>query len=289
MPKGIKKPKSLFFATVSIALTLFLLGIFGLALYFMRAVGERAKSNISYTIELFDEAGQAQIDSLKNHLANHPGVQAKTIQYVSKEQAAEFLKPDFGDVVSTLGSNPFYNSIEFKAASGSLINGNGQSAFQEELPAQFSFVRYVYYEGNSAQQISSNFNKILMGGLAFSIFLLYVISIIIHNTVKLSLYANRFTIKNMQLVGAEPQFIAKPFIAQSMMTGFIGALAAFILTATAWFLFKKGWESFITIQQVSAVLGITLVFMLLLGVGISFLSTRAGVWGYLKQPMDEVY
>lgn len=52
---------------------------------------------------------------------------------------------------------------------------------------------------------------------------------LISHTVRLSVYAKRFLVRSMQLVGATENFILKPFMRFFMIQGFLGALLALIV------------------------------------------------------------
>ncbi len=68
---------------------------------------------------------------------------------------------------------------------------------------------------------------LLIGAMAIAGFL------IIHNTIRLSLFARRREISVMQLVGATPGFVAGPFLLEGALHGFLGVLLACCLLVPA--------------------------------------------------------
>jgi cell division transport system permease protein len=112
--------------------------------------------------------------------------------------------------------------------------------------------------------------------------LLLVISYaLISNTVRLTVYANRFSIHTMKLVGATAGFIRKPFIQAQIFSGIIAALAAIALLSGA-LIYISGrineiWE---IIDKTS--LYIAAGSMLVLGILISSVAAYFAVNRYLR-------
>ena len=111
---------------------------------------------------------------------------------------------------------------------------------------------------------------------------------LISNTVRLSIYARRFVIHTMKLVGASWGFIRRPFLKQAI---WIGVLAAFfaivVLGACVYGLFLKqpGIGDVVTWQ----VLAITAGAVLLFGIVITSLCAWLAVNKFLKMTAGELY
>ena len=82
----------------------------------------------------------------------------------------------------------------------------------------------MFYQESIAGEIINNIQKLSLIALALGVFLLFVAFVLIHNTIRLALYANRFIIKNMELVGASWEFISRPYIFRSMWHGLVSGL-----------------------------------------------------------------
>ena len=84
----------------------------------------------------------------------------------------------------------------------------------------------VDYPKELMESIHSNIRKISIILLAVALLLTFVSFVLINNTMRLSIYARRFSIRTMQLVGAKPSFIRRPFMSNAFWVGFISAMFA---------------------------------------------------------------
>ena len=97
----------------------------------------------------------------------------------------------------------------------------------------------MYMDEGLIGEVSKTVQKIAL--IAFTITALFIIVVItlIHNTIRLNLYSDRFIIKNMELVGASWSFISRPYIRRGMFNGLLSALIALSIIATIWFFVQK--------------------------------------------------
>ena len=111
---------------------------------------------------------------------------------------------------------------------------------------------------------------------------------LIHNTIRLDLYSNRFLIKNQELVGASWSFIGKPYIRRGLLNGLLsGLLAVLSLSIMIMWLHSVVPE----LEELGDPNGILLVMtaLVLLGMLISGLSTWFVVNRFLKMRIDDLY
>ena len=136
--------------------------------------------------------------------------------------------------------------------------------------------------------ISQNLKGIGYVVLMIGLFLLMVAIFLIHNTIRLALFANRFLIKNMELVGASWEFISRPYIKKSAFHGFISGVLAIIVLGVIWYLIQTDLPELreVTNYQLMGLLSLILIF---LGIGISAGSTFYVVNKYLRMRVDEMY
>ena len=102
--------------------------------------------------------------------------------------------------------------------------------------------------------------------------LLVISFALIHNTIRLAVYARRFTIYTMRLVGATKRFIRRPFMAQAVVQGFLSALLAILLLMGGLYLLQRefpGILMFISREMFLVVLG----SMVAMGIVLCRLST----------------
>ncbi|CAA0158647.1 Cell division protein FtsX [Tenacibaculum maritimum] len=211
--------------TISIALVLFMIGVLGLILLKSTKVANHFKEKVAISIFLKDHVDSKQAKALKSSLLKEAF--AKKVYYITKEEAANSYKKDLGeDFLKFLGDNPLKNGIDIylKAA---YVTPEKMANIEKEL-AKNNFVYEVNYDKPLVQLLTKNIQKISFWLLVLSGFFGIFAIILINSSIRLSIYAKRFNIKTMQMVGATKSFIRKPFIWQSIKLGFLGAILALI-------------------------------------------------------------
>ena len=124
--------------------------------------------------------------------------------------------------------------------------------------------------------------------MAISLFFLFVGITLIHNTIRLALYSNRFLIKNMQLVGASWKFISRPYLMRSVLHGLLsGVIAIGGLLILLWFL-QNDLPELKSLQDIPS-FSVLFLVLVLLGIGINALSTYFVVKRYLRMRVDDLY
>jgi cell division transport system permease protein len=124
--------------------------------------------------------------------------------------------------------------------------------------------------------------------LGFSLILLMISVILINNTIKLSIYAKRFLIRSMQLVGATETFIRLPFIKKSIVHGVIAAAIAILLLVGTLYLVRQRIPEIAQLQDMSQ-FAVFFAGVLLLGIILSALSTWVSVNKFLRMKIDNLY
>ncbi len=284
--RTLNKLRSSYVTTViSIALVLFLLGIIGFLGLNTKKVSDYVKENINIGIILKDNVKESDIIYLQKQLDASDFV--KSTEFISKDQAAESLKKDLGeDFVEFLGYNPLLSSINAKLYAD-YANNDSIAKIKEQLK-KFPQIQEVFYQENIVQIVNQNIQKITFILLIISLLLLLISVSLINNTIRLSVYAKRFTIYTMQLVGASRGFIRSPFILKSILQGVISALFANMLL-----LILISWLQ----QQFSGIVyfkdPVFMIFLMggifLAGMLITALSTFFAINKQLNSKLDKLY
>jgi len=228
--EGIKSMKKARLASTlsisSMSLTILLIGIFVVTtLNISNFVGFiREKIEIELFVDVTAE--QKDIDGLESSLRNIRGVES--FRYISKEEAAQRFKKEFGeDIQAVLNYNPlpasFIITLE-KSHRTPDAAGNLKSRL-EKLPS----VDEVVYQKPLLEKLDRYLNILIIGVLAIGIIIVIIASVLINNTVRLSMYARRDMIQIMRLVGATEGFIRRPFIVEGIVQGFLGAIIACVI------------------------------------------------------------
>ncbi len=270
---------------VSITLVLVLLGLTILTLFLGNRLSDYVKENVSFSVILEHNVTDAQIAETRKRLDDMPFV--KSSRFISKEEAKELLIQDLGeDPEELLGFNPAPDCIEIFLKS-EYANTDSLAKVSEIIKAETN-IDDLLYQQEVIELINNNLSKITAILLILSVVLLFISFTLISNTIRLSIYAKRFLIHTMNLVGAVDAFIRKPFVKEHMIMGIIaGLLADGIILGI---LYYFGME-YADLRSILTVNDITLLFgtVIVLGIIITGTATVVSVNHYLKMDPDSLY
>ena len=188
------------------------------------------------TIYLNDSAKQVEINQLQKSLTLAEYI--KSAQYISKEDAADFMKGEYGeDFLDDVGYNPLQNSIDVNLKADFVTAQRLDSI--SEVTLNKKFVDDVRYDKDLVSIMNSNVKRISFWVLIISALFTLIAVLLINSSIRLAVYAKRFTIKTMQMVGATKQFIRRPFVLRSIKLGIIGAAIALIGMAIVLYYINK--------------------------------------------------
>ena len=278
-----RKGKSAYFVpTISISLVLIVVGMLVFILLNARAISDHVKRNIGFAVIVKDNTNEAEIKRVQKILDTQPYVY--TSKYITKEQAAKSFKKEMGeDFERILGANPLLPSIEIKL--NPAYANNDSLAMIEKGLARFDIIHEVYYQKSMIESINENIRRITIIFLIVGAVLVLISFTLIRNMIHLAVYSQRLLIKTMQLVGATPFFICKPFVYGSMWRGFFGALIANLVLLGAIFFVQ---ENVINIMRQDVIL-FMVAFVILSGVVLSFFSAWFSVRRYLRRDLNDLY
>ncbi|GAB1858293.1 permease-like cell division protein FtsX [Flavobacteriaceae bacterium MHTCC 0001] len=270
---------------VSIALVLFLLGLLGMLILNAKKVSDHFKEQVVVTIYLKDTAKDVERKQLEKSLAMADYV--KSITYLSKEEAAEFMKAEAGeDFMDFVGYNPLQNSIDVYLKADFVTSEHLEKISAEALNKKF--VDEVTYDNDLVNLMNDNVRKISFWVLFISGLFTVIAFLLINSSLRLSIYSKRFTIKTMQMVGATKRFIRRPFVWTSIRLGIIGAVLAMIGMAIVLYYVNI---TFPELHLLSNPIVMVLLFMVILGLGIviTWISTHFATQRFLNLKTDELY
>ena len=273
---------------LSITLVLFLLGLCLMVEYHSYRTTRDMQERITFKVDLVPNITDEAAQVLKTRIETIPCV--KHVDYISRQQAAEIFTDDLDDdFVSFIGYNPLYPSmmINLRADYIPETSQSGRSdlikQFSDEVQ-QLEFVTGVAYQENVVNELNDVFYKATWFLIIFMALLIIVSILLISSTIRISLYAQRESIRTMQLVGAKSGFIARPFLARSVWYGLLGALIAIVVLAIATGIFNQSLSGLdlLNTTHLFWYLGIALT-IILVGIVLSYLSTLFAVKRYLRK------
>lgn len=274
-------------SVISITLVLFTLGFLGLIIIQANSLSNYIKENIGFEIIMKPDVKEADILHLKKILDTREFV--KSAEYITSEEATRRLSGMLGDdFIDFLDNenNPLLPSIDLRF-NAAWANSDSLAVIEEQI-TQNEFVKEVYYQKSLVHLINKNLRKISLALLAFSLLLLVIAMALVNNTIRLSVYSRRYTIRTMQLVGATERFIRLPFVVKGLTQGIIsGLIALAFLSGIIFTLLQQIPELalLINIQK----LGLLYLFVLLLGMFMSGISTFFSVRKYLHMHPDQLF
>jgi cell division transport system permease protein len=276
---------SYFSVVISIALVLFLVGLLALLVLNTKKVADNFKEQIALTVYLKDTAKEVEIDQMQKSLAL--AEYTKTIEFVSKEEAAKAYSEEIGeDFMEFLGYNPLQNSIDvyFNA---DYVSETQIAEISRDLGDK-EFVDEIVYDKPLIALLNDNIKRLSFWILIVSGLLTFIAVLLINSSIRLSVYAKRFTIKTMQMVGATKHFIRRPFILRSIKLGLIGSTISLIGMGVVLYYLNKSFPELNLISD-EILLAAIFVGVLIMGILISWLSTFFATQRFLNLKTDELY
>jgi len=270
---------------VSIAMVLLMLGLFGLIYIQSTQLNNLIKENILVNVYLSDDINQAEIDGNLANIKKMPSV--KDTKFISKDVAAMDLSKEMGqDIVEFAGYNPLPASIEITLKAESVSNETMQ-IFKNTLQQMPKVAEVKYNEiifGNVGTNLGS-LSYILMGlALIFAI----IAIVLINSNIRLNLFARRFSIKSMQLVGATHWFIIKPFLIRSFFNGLYGGVLAVALLLLVLNILPTYFPQIQYLYNTQSFM-LLFVILILAGVLVSMVSSWLSTNKYLKTKIEDLY
>ncbi len=269
---------SSFLSCATTALSLFLLGVAFLVSLNIKFTYTVVQDQMEIQAYLVKEATLDESQAVFEAIKNLPGV--SHAEYVSREEALEWLKQRFQDNASVLAGlgndNPLPASVRLKVADVA-----DTSAVVEEIKKMPQVEDVIYQEGTSRQLASLGIatQYVSLGGM---LVVGLVAIMVIGNSIRLTIDARRHEVGIMKLVGATDEFIMGPFLLEGMILGMLGGLIGEGLVVSLYVWIVRGVQNvvpFLPIMELSMpvaldMLGIMLVTGMAVGIIGSVLALR---------------
>lgn len=208
---------------VTIVISLLLLGIFAVITINTSRFIDTLRNNVEMEAFLQEPITRDQLSGIISQVVDIPGVDQ--VVYVSKEEAAEIFKEQFGeDVRSILEFNPLPPSLKVTLEEG-YRTATGANIVYEKLKATKGVESVIFRKAllEFIDQKTATIHNVTLGlGVLISLSAIFLVS----NTIRLAIYAKRRLLRTMELVGATPGFIRLPFLLEGILQGLIGGAFA---------------------------------------------------------------
>ena len=273
--------------TLCISTTMVLI-LLGLVVFFVLSahnLSAHMKENLTVTVMLKDSVTVNDAKLFCRSLYHRP--YSRNIDYISQEEAQREQVKELGsDPTEFLGFNPFPATLEIQLKAD-YANRDSLKWITKEIKKD-NRVSDIAYMEDLMDRVNANLSRVSIILLVLAVLLTFVSFSLISNTVRLSVYARRFVIHTMKLVGASWGFIRRPFLKQAVGVGIIAAiLANGVLGAGVYglYLTQPGVSDIVTWE----VLAVTAASVLLFGIVITMLCAWLAVNKFLRMKARELY
>lgn len=273
-------------SVLSISLVLTLVGLTALLVVNARKVGDYFKESMQISVILRPEVSDARAEAYRAGIDTLYFVKSATL--VSREQGTEELRDMLGeDFLSVFESTPVPVSVDVNLKAEYVVADSlekvtailGDSRLVDEVQCRQSLV----------EALNTNISRISMVLAALIAVMLFLSFVLIGNTVRLGIYARRFTIHTMRLVGATKGFILRPFAGRAVLQGLVSSLLATgVLGGGLWLLYRSFPQLFVLFVRTDLLLAVAGT-VVLCGVLICLLSSWAVVGRIFNSSKDDLY
>jgi cell division transport system permease protein len=228
------------FAVVAIGLAMSVLGALLLVTWNVERLLARWSTSAEFSVYLRDDATSEQRGVIEA-LVDQSGAAAGR-EYISKEQALVRFRTEFAELASTaagIGDNPFPASIEVRMQSSAETDGRADALLKKV--ATLPGVADVRYDRAWLAKVGAGLNALRRAGGVLALLMAVAAAVTVAAVVRLGLHARREEIEIMQLVGASLAFIRGPFVAEGLLQGGIGAIAAVLLLWGGFAVSRASW------------------------------------------------
>ena len=267
---GLKRARlSAIIAITSLCVALTLIGIFSVAALNLKDTLFQFYREIEIEAFLDPVLSPDQIHQLQQRIQAFPEI--SRVSYVSREQALQEFQKVFGENLrAVLKENPLPASFRI------VLNSDySQPKFVEKVASrlnQLNGIQDVLYQKELIQFLHKYLKLGISIGGIIAISLLIIITVLVFNTIRLTIHARRNIIQIMKLVGATNPFIKGPFIYEGILQGLIGGLLSVILLWTIHYAVK--YFMFAELVMENYIFGGLVVLGILLGLIGSYLSVN---------------
>jgi cell division transport system permease protein len=272
-------------SVISISLVLLLVGVASMLLVNAKGVSDYFKENMQVSVMMKQNVTDEAALEYKETLDGERYI--KSTVFISKEQGqkelAEQLGDDFLDVFET---SPIPVSIDV-TLEADYVSSDSLEVVRAEI-AESPLVEEVVYQRSLVDALNANLSRISLILSIFIALLLFISFVLINNTVRLNVYARRFTIHTMKLVGATRSFIRAPFLVQSVFQGLFAAFLAIIVLLGLMFLMRSEFAQLFEIFRMELLL-LVMGIVVAAGLAICMISTFFVVNKLISLRKDELY
>lgn len=274
---------SAFGSILSIALTMFLIGLLTFFAFFAMKYIDNISKKLEVEVLFYPDVRESNIVALEQQIKLESYIASSRVssRVDNTQEAIRTIGNNFTEIIS----NPINASI-ILTVNPEYANADSLAALSKKIKKN-ALVQDVQYP---AFLVNSFYKNVTYQIVIIGICLLFMIisMLLIANSIRLNIYAKRFSIRSMLLVGATPSFVRRPFLFKGFVQGVWGGFIAVLLVAGGLYKanqFLPELFDFSYIFEISVILIALFVFSILFTIFVSFLSVNK----YIKMKLDRLY
>lgn len=213
-----------FTTIVGMSLTLFLMALIGLGWLFGHHATVQLRQQVHVQVYLQRDLDASAVETARLAVASDPAVAAAS--YLDPEEAAAELEEELGEsFVAFLGYVPLPPVIDVR-----ILPAQAHAEALAEATTRFDAlpgVADVVWQGDLLSNIEATINRLTPPLLVVAFVCFMVAMALLNNTIRLTIFARRFLIRSMQLIGARPRLVRRPFLIQGLMLGLASGVFSF--------------------------------------------------------------
>lgn len=223
----------------SIFIVVLMIGLYSFVYMHPQLVVDRMKEQLQIVVEMKQDH-QTNSDEVIAKLSDIEDIRSATLRWVPSKEAEREMRYEMGPLVDNLeGQSPFRDLVLFS------VKANDYDAVSLELIKQkvkkIAGVDEVFYQDKVASQLEDavqSWSQILLYGGA--IFILIAL-LLIYNTLRLGLFADRNSIMTLDLMGARKSFIKRPYIWKAFKNGLLVGVLTILIVVLAVYALSKAY------------------------------------------------
>ena len=226
---------------ISLSAVMFMLGLLGFSLVGFQGLSKHLMESSSIDLYFQDRTTPAQVKALEQKLASEPWV--KATKYITPEEGLKEMGDKYdGEILSFAENIALPLSLELypKSDFANIAFIDRESKHLRTLP----YVEDVIYQRNWVENMTANVQRLQLIFGAASVIAIFIAIALIQSATRLSIFANRFLIKSMQLVGATNTFIVKPYVFNFVRYSLVAIPIAMGLLLTVFYGLPVAFEDF---------------------------------------------
>ena len=272
-------------ATISTSLVLLLLGAVALVVLSAKSLSDHVRENLELSLLLNDNVSEQEATRIVSFVEAQG--YTKNVHYISKEDILAEQTASMGlDPTEFLGYNPYTASIEVKLKA-EYANTDSIIPIKNRL-MRYTQIREISYPSELMDNVNSNIRKISVVLLALALALSMISFALINNTIKLTIYSQRFLLHTMKLVGASWAFIRRPFLMRNLGIGLASGILANGLIGCGIYLLLR-YEPQMSYLFTWQTLGIVGGCVMLFGILITMICAYFSINRFLRMKAGDLY